>query len=83
MTTMGIDPRKGLRTSLDLLSAYKIYEKDYPLFLPDISATSAMNSPLYHRIDETLTLQSLKNIKQPQSLSYVRQVKPLKQRQMI
>ena len=58
MTTMGIDPRKGLRPNLDLLSAYKIYEKDYPLFKPDISATLAMNSPLYKRIEESLTEQS-------------------------
>ena len=55
---MGIDPRKGLRPNLDLLSAYKIYEKDYPLFKPDISATLAMNSPLYKRIEEGLTEQS-------------------------
>ena len=55
---MGIDPRKGLRPNLDLLSAYKIYEKDYPLFKPDISATLAMNSPLYKRIEESLTEQS-------------------------
>ena len=58
MTTMGIDPRKGLRPNLDLLSAYNIYEKDYPLFKPDISATLAMNSPLYKRIEESLTEQS-------------------------
>ena len=53
-----IDPRRGLKPNLDLLKAYAIYEKDYPLFLPDISATLAMNSPLFHRIDETLTEQS-------------------------
>ena len=58
MTTMGIDPRKGLRPNLDLLSAYKIYEQDYPVFKPDISATLAMNSPLYKRIQDTLTDQS-------------------------
>ena len=57
--TMTIDPRQGLHRNLNLLEAYKIYEKDYPLFLPDISATLAMNSPLFSRIDETLTLQSL------------------------
>ena len=57
--TKAIDPRKGLHRQLNLLEAYKVYEKDYPLYLPDISATLAMNSPLYHRIDETLTLQSL------------------------
>ena len=55
---MGIDPRKGLRPNLDLLSAYKIYEQDYPVFKPDISATLAMNSPLYKRIQDTLTDQS-------------------------
>ena len=57
--TKSMDPRQGLHRNLNLLEAYKVYEKDYPLFLPDISATLAMNSPLYHRIDETLTLQSL------------------------
>ena len=57
--TKAIDPRQGLHRQLNLLEAYKVYEKDYPLFLPDISATLAMNSPLYHRIDSTLTLQSL------------------------
>ena len=56
---MSIDPRKGLHRNLNLLEAYQVYEKDYPLFLPDISATLAMNSPLYDRINETLTLQSL------------------------
>ena len=58
MTTVGIDPRQGLRPNLDLLSAYKIYEKDYPLFKPDISATLAMNSPLYKRIEDSLADQS-------------------------
>ena len=58
MTTMGIRPRQGLRPNLDLLSAYKLYEKDYPLFEPDISATLAMNSPLYKRIQDSLTDQS-------------------------
>ena len=57
--TMSIDPRQGLHRRLNLLEAYQVYEKDYPLFLPDISATLAMNSPLYDRIKETLTLQSL------------------------
>ena len=57
--TIAIDPRQGLHRHLNLLEAYNVYEKDYPLFLPDISATLAMNSPLYHRIDETLTLQSM------------------------
>ena len=56
--TKALDPRRGLRPNLDLLSAYAVYEKDYPLFKPDISATLAMNSPLYKRIDETLTEQS-------------------------
>ena len=57
--TNAIDPRQVLNRNLNLLEAYKVYEKYYPLFLPDISATLAMNSPLYHRIDETLTLQSM------------------------
>ena len=57
--TKAIDPRQGLHRNLNLLEAYKVYEKDYPLLLPDISATLAMNSPLFSRIDETLTLQSL------------------------
>ena len=56
---MAIDPRKGLHRNLNLLEAHKIYEQDYPLFLPDISATLALNSPLFDRINETLTLQSL------------------------
>ena len=55
---MGIDPRQGLRPNLDLLSAYKLYEKDYPLFKPDISATLALNSPLYKRIEDILADQS-------------------------
>ena len=58
MTTLGIDPRQGLRPNLDLLSAYKIHEKYYPLFKPDISATLAMNSPLYKRIEDSLADQS-------------------------
>ena len=57
--TKAIDPRQGSHRHLNLLEAYKVYEKDYPLFLPDISATLAMGSPLYHRIDKTLTLQIL------------------------
>ena len=56
---MAIDPRKGLHRNLNLLEAYQVYEQDYPLFLPDISATLALNSPLFDRINETLTLQSL------------------------
>ena len=59
MMTKAIDPRKGLHRQLNLLDAYKVYEKDYPLYVTDISATLAMDSPLYHRIDSTLTLQSL------------------------
>ena len=58
MTTVGIDPRKGLRPNLDLLSAYKICEQDYPVFKPDISATLTIHSPLYKRIEYTLTDQS-------------------------
>ena len=57
--TKAIDPRQGLHRQLNLLEAYQVYEKDYPLFLPDISATLALNNPLFSRIDETLTLQSL------------------------
>ena len=57
--TKAIDPRQGLHRQLNLLEAYQVYEKDYPLFLPDISATMALNNPLFSRIDETLTLQSL------------------------
>ena len=57
--TKAIDPRRGLHRNLNMLEAYKIYEQDYPLFLPDISATLALQSPLFSRIDETLTLQSL------------------------
>ena len=57
--TMSIDPRQGLHRRLNLLEAYQVYEKDYPLFLPDISATLALNNPLLDRINQTLTLQSL------------------------
>ena len=53
------DPRKGLRPNLDLLSAYELYEKDYPLSLPSIAATLAINSPLYKRIEDQLTEQTL------------------------
>ena len=57
--TKAIDPRQGLHRQLNLLEAYQVYEKDYPLFLPDTSATLALNNPLFSRIHETLTLQSL------------------------
>ena len=56
--TMAIDPRKGLHRNLNLLEAYQVYEQDSPLFLPDISATLASNSPLFDRINETTLLSS-------------------------
>ena len=52
------DPRTGLKPNLDLLSAYQLYEKDYPLHLPNITATLALNSPLYKKIEEGLTEQA-------------------------
>ena len=55
---MAPDPRQGLTKQLDLLEAYKIYERDYPVKLPNISATLAINSPLYTRIEETLKEQT-------------------------
>ena len=55
---MAPDPRTGLHKNFDLLSAYKEYEQDYPLFLPDISSTLAMQSPLYKRIEEGLANQT-------------------------
>ena len=55
---MAPDPRTGLHKNLDLLSAYKEYERGYPLHLGDISATLAMQSPLYKRIEEGLTNQT-------------------------
>ena len=55
------DPRIGLKPSLDLLSAYELYEKDYPVYYPDNTATLAMDSPLYKKIEEGLTEQT--NIK--------------------
>ena len=58
MTTVGIDPRKGVRPKLNLLSAYTIYEQDCPVFKPDISATLAINSPLYKRLEDSLADQS-------------------------
>ena len=54
----GADPRTGLRPNLDLLSAYALYEKGIDLPMPNIAATLAMNSPLYKRIEETLTEQT-------------------------
>ena len=55
------DPRTGLKPNLDLLTAYELYEKDYPVYYPDMTATLAMNSPLYKKIEEGLTEQT--NIK--------------------
>ena len=52
------DPRVGLRPNLDFLEAYQIYEKDFPLPKPDISATLAIRSPLFKRIEEGLTEQT-------------------------
>ena len=51
---MAPDPRRGLKKQLDLLETYKVYVKDYPVKLPNISATLAINSPVYTRIEETL-----------------------------
>ena len=39
------DPCTGLKPNLNLLSAYELYEKDYPAYGPDLTATLAMNSP--------------------------------------
>ena len=58
MTTVGIDPRQGLHKNLDLLSAYNLYQKDWALHKPSRIYTSAINSPLFRRIEETLTDQS-------------------------
>ena len=55
---MAPDPRGGLRKQLDLLEGYKHYDRDYPVKLPNISASLAINSPLYTRIEETLTGQT-------------------------
>ena len=55
---MGIDPRQGLMPNLDLLSAYKLDEKYYPLFEPDTSAALAINSPLYKIIEDILADKS-------------------------
>ena len=52
------DPRVGLRPNFDFLEAYQIYEKDFPLPKPDISATLAIRSPLFKRIEEGLTEQT-------------------------
>ena len=54
MSTVGIDPRQGLHKNLDLLSAYNLYQKDWPLYKPSRLYTSAINSPLFRRIEETL-----------------------------
>ena len=55
--TKSIDPRQGLHRQLNLLEAYQVYEKDYPLFLPDISATLALKKPFVqsHRRDPNAT----------------------------
>jgi len=58
MSTVGIDPRQGLHKNLDLLSAYNLFQKDWPLYKPARLYTSAINSPLFRRIEETLTDQS-------------------------
>ena len=55
---MAPDPRQGLKKQLDLVEAYNLYEKDYPVKLPNINATLAINSPLYQRIQESLTEQT-------------------------
>ena len=52
------DPRVGLRPHLEVLEAYQIYEKDSPLPNPYISATLAVRSPLFKRIEEGLTEQT-------------------------
>lgn len=52
------DPRAGLRPNLDFLEAYHIYEKDFPLPKPDISATLAIRSPPFKRIEEGTTEQT-------------------------
>ena len=58
MSTIGIDPRQGLHKNLDLLSAYNLYQKDWALHKPSRLYTQAINSPLFNRIQETLTDQS-------------------------
>ena len=45
MSTVGIDPRQGLHKNLDLLSAYNLFKKDWPLYKPARLYTSAINSP--------------------------------------
>ena len=52
------DPRTGLKPNLNLLSAYELYEKDYPVYYPDLTATLAMNSPLYKKIEAGLAEQT-------------------------
>lgn len=54
-----VDPRERLRPNLDLLTAYELYEKDYPLLLPQTAATLAINYPLYKRIEDQLAEQTL------------------------
>ena len=58
MSTVGIDPRQGLHKNLDLLSAYSLYQKDWALHKPSRLYTSAINSPLFRQIEESLTDQS-------------------------
>ena len=58
MSTVGIDPRQGLHKNLDLLGAYNLFKKDWPLYMPARLYTSAINSPLFNRIEETLTDQA-------------------------
>ena len=53
-----VDPRLGLHKNLDFLSAYKLYETDWPLYKPARLYTQAINSPLFQRIEETLTDQA-------------------------
>ena len=40
---MGMYPRQGLRPNLDLLSAYKIYGEDYPLFKTEVRPNAAQH----------------------------------------
>ena len=35
MSTVGIDPRQGLHKNLDLLSAYNLFQKDWPNLLEE------------------------------------------------
>ena len=52
------DPRVGLRPNLDFVEAYQVYEKYFPLPKPDTSATLAIRSPLFKRIEEGVTEQT-------------------------